>query len=73
MVVVGELRVTAPVTARVPVAVKLPLTVRPAKVGVEVVVTDWLIAEVPSKVKVLLLPCRVTDVMLEFVVVELLA
>ena len=50
--------------------------VRPANCGVEVVVTDWLIAEVPSKVKVLLLPCRVTLVMveplmLEFVVVEL--
>ena len=62
MVVVGELKVTAPVvfktvsvvepvTAKVPVAVKLPLTVRPAKVGVEVVVTDWLIEELPNRVK----------------------
>ena len=67
MVVVGELKVTAPVvfktvsvvepvTAKVPVAVKLPLTVRPAKVGVDVVVRFWFNDELPNIVNMLELP-----------------
>ena len=51
--------------------VRALVKLRPAKVGVEVVVTDWSMEELPNRVKELLLPWMVMPVMLELVVVAL--
>ena len=72
MVVVGEDRVTAPVTAKVPVAVKLPLTVNPAKVGEEVVIRFWLMEELARRFRVLELPLMVTWEMVDVEMVEVI-
>lgn len=61
---VGAVEVPVPPLAGVKALVK----VRPAKVGVEVVVTDWFKEALPNRYKVLLLP---TAVKLEIVEVEI--
>lgn len=65
------LTVKFPTKTELPVVVELPFKINPAKVGVEVVVTDWSIDESPNKYKLLPPPTIVAEFIMELFKVEL--